>query len=379
MRILAPSLALLTALAALAASPGDARACGGFFRTVTSANLAIDAQRALLVWRADTVDVHLQLVASTDGTPFAWVLPVPPGPTLALGDRAVFDALDALTTPSVELYRDSGGGGGGGFCGASDASKGANLAPPETGVQHFGGGLLGNYQWDLIQSGDATAVATWLTDHGYLVPDNFAAAAAPYVTMQFLAVRLAPSADDDALDLQPLVVTMPRPGDAKLMFPLGFSRLSAPDVTPVVLYTLADKRYRVQNAASAELATVATEIGRRYDAGLATDYDLAVDALTAPAGGRFVVTEYAHDLGLGAGLPTALADLLDADAHVLTRLYARVPRASLDDLVITFANEAAEVDNHAYADAAAHGGPTALAFGLVGLLLATGALRRRAR
>ncbi|PKN55153.1 MAG: hypothetical protein CVU56_22765 [Deltaproteobacteria bacterium HGW-Deltaproteobacteria-14] len=372
--MLSVTLALFALATTIATRP--AQACGGFFQTEPTQNLAIDAQRALFVWHEKTVDVHLQLVADTDGAEFAWVVPVPVQPELSLGDAAVFDALDALTTPSIQIVRDAGGGGG--FCGSADAAGG--LAPNQDGVQHFGGGVLGDYQWDLIAGDSATAVGAWLGDHGYVLPDAFAAAAQPYLDdgMRFLAVRLTPTARDGALDLQPLVVTMPRPGDSRLVFPLGFSKVSAIDVTPVVLYVLADKRYRVANAASVELRTVAAELGRRFDQGDSAAYEDVVDGLTDAGGGRFVVTEFAGDL---AGQPTLsgeLTALLDADTHYLTRLFARVPRASLEDLVITFANEAQDVSNHAIADAGGPGKGTSLAFAFAALLFGVGVVRRRA-
>jgi len=374
-------LAIVPLVAGLtvASIPLDAaHACGGFFRTETTQNLAIDAQRALFVWHEKTVDVHLQLVAATDGGDFAWVVPVPVQPELSLGDEAIFESLDTLTTPSITFDRDSGGGGG--FCGSADAAGG--LAPNQSGVTHFGGGVLGDYQWDVITGVTTEAVGTWLGDHGYVLPEGFADAAQPYLDggMRFLAVTLTPTAQDSALDLQPLVVTMERPGDSKLVFPLGFSRLSAVDVTPIVLYVLADKRYRVSNAANVELDTVASELGDRFDGGEELDYEAAVDDLTSDAGGRFVVTEFASDIGDIPSLSGELNALLaeDADAHYLTRLYARVPRASLDDMVITFANEAGDVNNHQTADAGGAGKETALAFAFISLLLATGVVRRRA-
>ncbi|TNF31050.1 MAG: DUF2330 domain-containing protein [Deltaproteobacteria bacterium] len=369
--------ALLTGLGLTGIAAPSAHACGGFFRSETAQNLAIDAQRALFVWRADTVDVHLQLVADTDGADFAWVVPVPAQPELSLGDAAVFTKLDGLTTPSITLERDSGGGGGG-FCGSADQAGG--VAPNETAVTHFGGGILGDYQWDVLAGATAEAVGTWLGDNGYVLPEGFADAAQPYLDggMRFLAVKLAPGSEDAALDLQPLVVTMPRPGDGKLVFPLGFSRLSAVDVTPVVLYVLADKRYRVANAAAVELSTVATAVGARFDQGDDFEYDATVDALTDAAGGRFVITEYARDIANRLPISPEVDALLDADVHYLTRLYARVPRASLDDLVITFANEADDVNNFQTADAGGAGKETALAFAFVSLLLATGVVRRRA-
>lgn len=354
----ASALALSLVLAAPAARP-----CGAFIPDSVTSNVAVDAQRALLVLHERTVDMHLQLTADTDGSSFAWVLPVPGVPTLALGDPAVFDALDELTTPRITAPAASSSGGG--FCGSADDAGG--LRGDTGGVQHFGGGALGDYSWDIVGGTDAAAVAAWLTDHGYVLPDGFDTIVSAYDGMNFLAVRLDPEARAEGLPLAPLVVTVERPGDSRLLFPLGVSRLSANAITPVIIYTLADQRYRVANAASAELGAVGGELRARLGAHESFDYEAAVDAMTARGGGRLVITEHAqeHD---PADVPAALAAVMGEDARYVTRLFARVPRAALEDLVITFAFEGGDVDSTLVVDAGG-GGAANLAWAFIGLLV----------
>ncbi|MCA9518219.1 MAG: DUF2330 domain-containing protein [Myxococcales bacterium] len=368
------ALAFVTTLGLLAAAP-TARPCGVFVPDSETANVAIDAQRALLVLHERTVDMHLQLTADTDGSDFAWLLPVPDEPGLALGDQAVFDALDDLTTPRVTApAKDSGGGGG--FCG-STALDGGAANGTTGGVQHFGSGELGGYTWDLIGGTDAAAVTAWLTDHGYAVPSGFETVVSAYTGARWLAVKLSPSALAVALPLEPLVVTVPRPGDSRLLFPLGVSKPSAKAVTPLVIYTLADQRYRVANAASAELDDVGDELRARLDDGESFEYEAAVDAMTERGGGLLVVTEHAghHD---PASVPAALAAVMGSDAQYLTRLFARVPAASLQDLVITFAFEGGDVESTLIVDNGGPSGAMNLAWALVGLLVGVLWVRPRA-
>ena len=55
------------------------------------------------------------------------------------------------------------------------------------------------------------AIAGWLEDNGYAVPATFADAIAPYAgSATFVAVKLTPGSED-VVDLDPLVVTVPRP------------------------------------------------------------------------------------------------------------------------------------------------------------------------
>lgn len=372
-RAFVTALLLLALSAPLLGRPPAARACGAFFPSQTSQNLAIDAQRALLVVRDDTLALHLQLAAATDGQPFSWIIPIAKGsgpPTITLGDESTFDALDALTTPAVTIVR--GGDSGGGLCG-SDKAGGDLGGGPGGGVQHFGGGEVGPYQYDLLAGTSTEAIATWLGENGYVLPDGFADAITPYTARSvFVAVRLTPSAAAEGARTEPLVVTWPRAFEAGLGYALGLSKLSTIDTAPLLLWVLADKRQRIANFGSTDVTRVALAM---RDQGL--DYPEAVAALTAEAGGSLFITEFAKDL---RALPSsrALADLeplVTDESFYLTRLYAEVPRDALEDLVITFAANAPEVEPAVTVsgDAAAHGGLT-----IAMSLLALAWMRRRA-
>lgn len=354
-------------LLATVISAERARPCGAVFPSRSSQNLAIDAQRALLVVGEDDVALHLQLATASDGEAFSWVIPVPGAggvPTVALGDQAVFDALDALTTPTVTVTQDSGGGG----IGCGSANKAGDGAPRSGGVQHFGGGSVGDYTYDILAGSDTAAIRAWLEEHGYVVPDGFDAAITPYTERsKFVAVRLAAGAADGAVN-RPLVLTWARPfGETSMGYAFGLSKLSSAETQPLLLWVLADKRQRVANYGSTDVKEVA-EVMR--DRGL--DYAGAIGALTEEAGGRLVTTEFAKDLR-SLDAPPALAALVDDASFYLTRLYAEVPRAQIEDLVITFAADAPDVEP-AVTVSQTEGGALALAGSFVVLLFR----RRRA-
>ncbi len=326
-------------LLALLVIASPARPCGALFSSSTSENLAIDAQRALLIVREDVMALHLQLATSTDGAPFSWIVPVPAttgAPTITLGDDAVFAALDALTTPSVTIEASSGGGP----CGSVDKAGGGdrNLG----GVTHFGGAELGPYTYDIVAATASADLSTWLSANNYLVPAGFDAAITPYIAGNvFIAVRLTAGPALQGAITDPLVITWPRPFGAGLGYAFGLSKLSSADVMPLVLWVLADKRQRVANYGSIDVRAVAAEM---LEGG--GDYEDAVERLTLEAGGRLVTTEFAKDLRPLSGTPTLipLESLIDDEAFYLTRFYASVPRAAIEDLVITFANEAPDVE-----------------------------------
>jgi hypothetical protein len=352
-------------MAALLLGAPAARPCGAFFPTEVDQNLALGAQRALMVVGADRIDLHLQLVANPDGADFSWVLPVPKEPDLALGDAAIFDALEAATRPTVTII---GGESGGGFCGSAGDSKGG-LGNGGEGVTHFGGGTLGDYTYDIIGGGDGAALETWLTDKGYRVPAELDEAVAPYLAASvFVAVRL--TATTDRMDLRPLIVSYARPFGASLGYAFAIGRLSTPTSAPFLLWTLADKRYRIANYGSIEVSRVATTM---RDRGL--DYAGAVEALTLEAGGRLAIVEFARDISDHAALKSALGDAVGPSTSYLTRLYGDIPRDAMEDLVLTFAANAPDVEHEVEISHGPGATGVALALGLMGLLV----VRRRSR
>lgn len=360
-RLIAPLLAAVTALAVVSHTSA-AEACGAFFPSRTDQNLALDAQRALMVVGADTVELHLQLVADSGGARFSWLVPVPKAPRLSLGDSAIFEALDVATRPSVTVHR-GGGGGGGGFCGSDAKGPGGDFG--DRGVQHFGGGTLGGYIYDIVASQDAAALEAWLTDNGYEVPAGFGPEVQGYLQASvFVAVKLDGQASP--VDLQPLVVSYDRPFGSSLGYAFRIARLSTPESAPLLLWVLADKRYRVANYGAVEVSRVARTM---RDADL--DYEGAVERLTREANGRLTIVEYARDIRGESALVAALGARVAEGTHYLTRIYGDIPKAAMEDLVITFAHEAPDVDpvvEVGWGGGSATG--VALALGIVGLVLA---------
>lgn len=358
--------ALAFALVTLAATD-PARPCGAFFPTRAEQNLAIDAQRALMVVGENRIDLHLQLAADSGDADFAWVVPVPKAPELALGDSAIFDALDVATRPTVTFT--GGSDSGGGFCGSAADAKGG-LGRNDQGINHFGGGTLGNYTYDIVGGGDGAALESWLTDKGYRVPDALDEAIAPYLAASvFVAVRLTARAE--VADLQPLVISYARPFGASLGYAFAIGKLSTPDTAPFVLWVLADKRYRVANYGSVEVKRIASTM---RDRGL--DYAGAVSELTSEAGGRLTIVEFARDISADNALVAALGDAVGESTHYLTRLYGDIPRDAMEDLVLTFAVDAPDVDNEVEVSRGPGSTAIAMAFGLVGLGLIRSTRRR---
>ncbi|MEZ4436507.1 MAG: DUF2330 domain-containing protein [bacterium] len=356
-------LALLALLAPLA--PAAAHACGGVFAPVEAeATIAFDTQTALIHRRPDRVDVHLRMTIAPGAETFSWVLPAPQGATLDLGDDALFDTLDGLTRPVITIEHV----GGGGLC-SGDAAAGAG-GPPDLDIEELG--RIGEYDYAIIATGDATAAVTWLTDNGFAVPDGAAAAMQPYADagMDFIGVRLA-RPDPDAVRPTPLVVSTPDTTDELPLYPLGMSRLSAGDTLPVVLYVLGPARAAVTNADASTVVELADLI--RADRSL--DYEDATDLLQRDTTEPLWITD-------AVVVDPDHPDLAALGGRYLTRLSARLPPDRIRDVALAAHPGTEPIDPHQHPTIGEDDGCAALAGGHApawALVLLFGALRLRRR
>ena len=317
-------------------------ACG-LFIGAESTPATMDAQRALMVFREATIQLHVQVVATDTQGEMSWLIPVPALPEVGVGDNAIFDALDTLTTPTVHGHQDASHVGGTGCEG--DAKSGANLfgAGGAEQVTPIRSGQVGNYTYDIVQATDSEELVLWLQEAGYAVSEDATKALEDYVNQGWTIVsaRLSDGLDpSEAVQLAPLVLTIPRPISSQIVYPLGLSRFSSVEVMPTVFYVLADKRYRVTNYGTTDLQGLANRYGEAPEE---LTYDATVDLLTEESGGRLIVTEFARDLQAIESLPAPVSELMDEHAFYLTRMYGRTRPESLVDANFIFAKDAPEV------------------------------------
>lgn len=305
------SLALLTL-----ALPAPALACGGVFGPIEAeAATAFETQTVLIHRTADRVDVHLRMTIAPGAEQFSWVLPAPPDATLALGDDALFDALDAITRPVITIENLNSGGG------CSDAAAGDG---GRGGVDVEEVGRIGEYDYAVIAAADASAAVAWLTANGFAAPPGAAAAMQPYADagLDFIGIRLA-RPDPDAVRPTPLVISTADTTGELPLYPLGMSRLSVAGMLPVLLYVLGPDRAAVTSAASTTVVELADLIrSNRY-----MSYEDAIDFRQDEASGPLWVTDAVI---LNPDDP-AIAALGGA---VLTRLSARLPEDRVQDAVL---------------------------------------------
>lgn len=337
----------IVVVAAVYGLPDLAHACGGLAPAETEVETAptIDAQRAFVRVGDEKMRTHLQMSARRAGDDFAWVLPVAAGSDLEVGDPELFEALREETSPEVEVTVQFTGSESEG-CGFGSSPQGTASEGPgqSTGpVEHVEGGRIGDYTYDIIDSTDTQAATQWLEDNGYAVDETLDEQLGRYLDrgMHIAAVQLTGGADEVQTP-DPLVVESAPPADGRFGYPLALSRASAPERTSLVLYVLAAGRYRLALDGQTNYREVGQWLGRQQiRTDRSPDYTAAVDA--AGDGGPVWLTEYARSLDdsdcyRGANCPSAIDDQLSGSwgegGPFLTRLFARFPRADLQDLTV---------------------------------------------
>ena len=202
---------LLAAFCSLAFSVPSARACGGFFCTTVPMNQV--AENILFIQGEGTVTTHVQIQYSGTAADFAWILPVPAVPELAVSHNQIFNWLQSATQPVFQLnFVDEGG------CynpylhdlifpGNCSACVQTGTYGPPPSVELVAQEEIGPYDTAVISSDDAQAIVDWLVDNGYQLGELGVALLTPYVEegFYFLALKLAP--DRDVGDLQPIALT----------------------------------------------------------------------------------------------------------------------------------------------------------------------------
>ena len=214
-----PWAGLLVTVALLVAAPASACGCG----IALEADIA--TERALVIDRGGREEIIASFDLQPEGvSPAAIVIPVPGDPEveeIPTGDPLTYLDIATAPPPSSDDGETATAGGG-------------------AGVDVIGRDVIGGYDVSRLHARDPGALAAWLQDNGYEMPDGAEPILASYVEQgwRYVAVRLAPGAWGR---LKPLRIAFDTP---ELVYPMRLSQLaSAPlDLT---LYVLSDREAQV--------------------------------------------------------------------------------------------------------------------------------------
>jgi len=226
--IAAPLIAVLFLLSTTAA---PVLADGCFFPDSMYRDLYESAQRAVILYGNSTGNYTEHLILSVsfegDAEDFAWVIPVPNKPEIAVTDPELFWELSDFTTRAIPR---------GGGCGAAAPSD-------QDGVDVIEEQVVGPYATAILSATNATALADWLNANGYIFPEDGEEIISEYIEKEwyFVATKINAVEEDTGYALaegaiEPIVLSF---ASEEIVYPLRITSLSATS-PEVLLYVFAD-------------------------------------------------------------------------------------------------------------------------------------------
>jgi hypothetical protein len=220
---------------------------GGFFPDSLYRDLYEVSQKAVILYGNSTGNVtgnytgnyteHLILSVSFEGDAedFAWVIPVPNLPEIAVTDAELFRELSDFTATEIPSP------GFGCFDGALEGEGEQN------GVDVIEEQVVGPYATAILSATNATALADWLNANGYIFPEKGEEIASEYIEKEWYFVATKINAVEEGTSevlaegaIEPIVLSF---ASNETVYPLRISSLSTATEEPpeVLLYVLSDR------------------------------------------------------------------------------------------------------------------------------------------
>lgn len=194
------------------------------------------AQRAVILYGNSTEHLILSVSFQGDAEDFAWVIPVPDKPEIAVTDAELFWELSDFTTKGLP----SGGGGYGFMC------PGGAAPSDQDGVDVIEEQVVGPYATAILSATNATALADWLNANGYIFPEDGEEIINEYIEKEwyFVATKINAVEEDTGYALtegaiEPIILSF---ASDEIIYPLRITSLSTMDATSpeVLLYVFTD-------------------------------------------------------------------------------------------------------------------------------------------
>ncbi len=268
---------LLATCCSLVLSVPAARACGGFFCTTVPMNQV--AENILFIQGDGTVTTHVQIQYSGTAADFAWILPLPTVPELAVSHNQIFTQLQRATQPSFQLNFQW------------DVGCQFEIFTAETGESSTPDVLIaseervGPYDTAVISSEDAQAVVDWLVENGYQLGDLGVELLTPYVEEGFYFLALKLASDRDVGDLQPIAATYAADAPG---IPIRLTAVATEPDLGILTYILGEHRAVPTNYRHVQINQAAVDW---FSGGF--NYPDVVTQAANEAGGQAFVTDYA--------------------------------------------------------------------------------------
>ncbi len=182
----------------------------------------------------------LSTAFSTGSNRFAWIVPMPARPEVDGIDQELFTALKEHTR---SLVRNRGGFGcGPGFWSRDELAEGGN------GLEEIEGGVIGDFEYQVLYVTEADTLVRYLEGYGFEVPEGADSILEHYLDKSwnwFTVARVA--RDTTRSGLGNLGIRLTFATDAPV-YPLYISRLGGYDPQQIVLYVAARHRQECDDA-----------------------------------------------------------------------------------------------------------------------------------
>lgn len=256
------ALSASIAVSLLLHDPPRVEACGCLSPpAVTEGEYAVNQSAEQIIFEADEagwITAHVLIKYAGDPAQFAWIIPAPEAPELAISPASAFGLLDNITKPDVaveveDLCPISGwqcryhqgarcGFGAGSIDEDSPTSADAGVDPGGgSGVDIINEQVVGDYQTITFRASEAAAAVQWLRDNGFLVNATTSIYMESYIqaNMVFVAAKLVPGASTDAIKPLRMKYRAPYP-----MIPLVLTAIAAQPHMTVSAYVYGATPYR---------------------------------------------------------------------------------------------------------------------------------------
>jgi hypothetical protein len=247
-------------MAALVVDTPQAHACGCLSPpAVQEGEYAVNQRAEQIIFEVEPgwVTAHVLIKYAGDPSKFAWIVPVPEVPELAISPLTAFGVLDRATAPSVNVNLEN-------ICPISeytcmhaqdschdddfgapvaDAGASSDAAGPGGPVDVISEQVVGDYQTVIFRASEAQAATQWLRDNGFIVNTTTAIYMEPYVqaNMVFVAAKLVPGAG--ARSIKPLKMKYRA---AYPQVPLVLTAVAAEPHLTVTSFVYSDKPFKPQ-------------------------------------------------------------------------------------------------------------------------------------
>ncbi len=286
----------------------SAHAFCGFYVGKAGTDLFNKASQVVLVRNENKTVISMMNDYQGDLEEFAMVVPVPEllkREQINVGEKVLFDRIDAFTAPRLVEYYDSDP------CQqvvyesmmrstvASDEGKrGGTTQSKSLGVTIEASYTVGEYDILILSAKESNGLEKWLTQNHYKLPKGASSALKPYINMGmkfFVAkVNLKEKNKTGLSYLRPLQVAFE---SERFMLPIRLGTLNAKDQQDLIVYVLTQQgRVETTNYRTVELQTgmdlpifVKDDFGAFYQ-------DMFAEAVQRE-NGRAVFTEYFWNMG----------------------------------------------------------------------------------